>query len=133
MKEKTYVEDINRSIYDFKDEETADKFFKLEGGLTPEIVDQIADEKDDVDFGWRRVAVVCLRVRAKGKRCVGAYRNCRAQRNGVWRGAARLGGDSSCHSEPKNPQQGFGNKQAYLGCHKIRREFEFCKNMGGSS
>ncbi len=61
MKEKTYVEDINRSIYDFKDEETADKFFKLEGGLTPEIVDQIADEKDDVDW-MREFRQRCLKI-----------------------------------------------------------------------
>ena len=33
MKEKTYVEDIDRSIYDIKVEEK--DVFKVEGGLTP--------------------------------------------------------------------------------------------------
>ena len=37
MKEKTYVEDIDRNIYDFKDEEK--DAYKLKAGLTPEIVE----------------------------------------------------------------------------------------------
>ena len=45
MKEKTYVEDIDRSIYDIKVEEK--DVFKVEGGLTPEIVDRISEEKND--------------------------------------------------------------------------------------
>ena len=43
--EKTYVEDIDRSIYDIKDEEK--DAFKLEEGLTPDIVQQISKEKKD--------------------------------------------------------------------------------------
>ena len=36
MKEKSQVEDIDRSIYDIKDE--SKDSFKLQAGLTPEIV-----------------------------------------------------------------------------------------------
>ena len=49
-KEKTYVDDIDRSIYDFRFEEK--DFFKVEGGLTPEIVKQISQEKNDPE--WMR-------------------------------------------------------------------------------
>ena len=43
MKEKTYVEDIDRNIYDFKyDDKDA---YKLKAGLTPEIVEQLSKEK----------------------------------------------------------------------------------------
>ena len=45
MKEKTYVEDIDRNIYDFKyDDKDA---YKLKAGLTPEIVEQLSKEKHD--------------------------------------------------------------------------------------
>ena len=43
--EKTYVEDVDRSIYDFRDDEK--DVFKLSAGLTPEIVQQISKEKHD--------------------------------------------------------------------------------------
>ena len=43
--EKTYVEDVDRSIYDFKDDEK--DAFKLSAGLTPAIVEQISREKHD--------------------------------------------------------------------------------------
>ena len=45
MKEKTYVEDINRSIYDFRNEYKDN--FKIAAGLTPELVSQISKEKND--------------------------------------------------------------------------------------
>ena len=45
MEEKTYVDDIDRSIYDIKDEEK--DAYKLEAGLTPEIVQQLSKEKND--------------------------------------------------------------------------------------
>ena len=50
MKEKTKVEDIDRSIYDFRyaDEDA----YKVEEGLTEKIVNQISDEKNDPD--WMR-------------------------------------------------------------------------------
>lgn len=50
MKEKTYVEDVNRTVYDVKDLETEDKFFKVDSGLTPEIVEQISKEKNDPEW-----------------------------------------------------------------------------------
>lgn len=45
MKEKTYVDDIDRSIYDVKDDEK--DFYRVKEGLTPEIVEQISREKKD--------------------------------------------------------------------------------------
>lgn len=45
MKEKTYVDDIDRSIYDIKNPEK--HAYRLEQGLTPEIVGQISREKQD--------------------------------------------------------------------------------------
>ena len=40
MKEKTYVEDIDRSMYDFRNEEK--DTYKVKEGLTPAIVEQIS-------------------------------------------------------------------------------------------
>lgn len=45
MREKTYVEDIDRSIYDVKDEER--DVYKVDEGLTEAIVEQISREKKD--------------------------------------------------------------------------------------
>lgn len=45
MREKTYVEDIDRNKYDFRyDEKDA---YKVKEGLTPEIVEKISREKHD--------------------------------------------------------------------------------------
>ena len=45
MKEKTYIEDIDRNKYDFRyDEKDA---YKVKEGLTPEIVEKISREKND--------------------------------------------------------------------------------------
>ncbi len=52
MKDKSQIEDINRSLYDFKDEETEENFYKLEEGLTPDIVEKISKEKNDPE--WMR-------------------------------------------------------------------------------
>jgi len=49
-KEKTYVEDINRTMYDYKDEENDENFYKVDAGLTPDIVDQISKEKNDPEW-----------------------------------------------------------------------------------
>lgn len=48
MKEKTYVADINRNIYDFKNEEK--DVYRINAGLTPEIVDKISAEKNDPEW-----------------------------------------------------------------------------------
>lgn len=45
MKEKTYVDDIDRSVYDIKDKEN--DAYKVKAGLTPEIVENISKEKND--------------------------------------------------------------------------------------
>lgn len=45
MEEKTYVEDIDRSVYDLRNED-ADAY-RIRGGLTPAIVEQISKEKND--------------------------------------------------------------------------------------
>ena len=45
MKEKTYVDDIDRSIYDIKDKEN--DAYKVKAGLTPEIDEKISKEKND--------------------------------------------------------------------------------------
>ena len=45
MKEKTYVQDIERNIYDFKDEE--EDAYRINAGLTPEIVEKLSKEKND--------------------------------------------------------------------------------------
>ena len=52
MKEKTYVEDVNRSLYDFRYEEAEGDFFRVDEGLTEDIVRQISKEKNDPD--WMR-------------------------------------------------------------------------------
>ena len=48
MKEKTFVDDVNRSIYDFRYEEKDS--YRVSGGLTPEIIEQISKEKHDPDW-----------------------------------------------------------------------------------
>ena len=45
MADKTYVADIDRSIYDIKDDEKA--AYKVNEGLTPDIVQKISEEKHD--------------------------------------------------------------------------------------
>lgn len=60
-KEKAQVEDINRSLYDFKDVETEENFYKLEEGLTPDIVEQISKEKNDPEW-MREFRLHCLDV-----------------------------------------------------------------------
>ncbi len=50
MAEKTYVADVDRSLYDFRGGE--EDAYKVEQGLTPEIVDQISREKNDPE--WMR-------------------------------------------------------------------------------
>lgn len=48
MKERTQVEDIDRNMYDFKKDEK--DYYKVDEGLTPEIVEQISDEKNDPEW-----------------------------------------------------------------------------------
>ena len=48
MKEKTFVDDVDRSLYDFRYEEK--DFYKVDEGLTPEIVKKISAEKKDPEW-----------------------------------------------------------------------------------
>ena len=48
MREKSHVEDINRSIYDVKDTNTTG--YHVDEGLTEEIVEQISKEKNDPEW-----------------------------------------------------------------------------------
>ena len=50
MKEKTQVSDIDRNIYDIKDDEK--DAYRIEEGLTKEIVEKLSKEKNDPD--WMR-------------------------------------------------------------------------------
>ena len=45
LKEKTYVEDVDRSVYDIRDAEN--DAYRMESGLTTEIVEKLSKEKDD--------------------------------------------------------------------------------------
>ena len=45
MREKSLVEDIDRSIYDIREEEK--DAYRMEAGLTPEIIDKLSKEKGD--------------------------------------------------------------------------------------
>ena len=42
MSEKTYVDDINRNLYDFRNEESDKNTVRFDEGLTPEIVEKIS-------------------------------------------------------------------------------------------
>ena len=48
MKEKSQVADINRSVYDIRDEEK--DAYRIEEGLTPAIIDKISEEKHDPEW-----------------------------------------------------------------------------------
>ena len=48
MKEKTIVSDIDRNIYNIKDEEKDN--YRIEAGLTPEIVEHLSREKHDPEW-----------------------------------------------------------------------------------
>ena len=50
MKQKTQIEEINNNIYDFKKEDNYD--FKIKKGLTPEIISEISEQKNDPQ--WMR-------------------------------------------------------------------------------
>jgi len=59
--EKTIVNDIDRSFYDFRFEEKEDEIFKVEEGLTEEIVLEISKEKGDPDW-MRDFRLQCLKI-----------------------------------------------------------------------
>ena len=49
-KEKTYVDDVDRSLYDFRYGYNEEDYYKVAAGLTPEIVIQISEEKNDPEW-----------------------------------------------------------------------------------
>ncbi len=49
---KTQVNDIDRSLYDFRYEESDRDFYRMESGLSENIIKKISDEKEDPD--WMR-------------------------------------------------------------------------------
>ncbi len=51
-KERAEVNDIDRSMYDFRYEEKDSDFYKIQEGLTPEIVEEISEKKGDPQ--WMR-------------------------------------------------------------------------------
>lgn len=50
--EKIDISDINREFYDFRYEESEKDFFRIEAGLSPEIVKKLSEEKGDPE--WMR-------------------------------------------------------------------------------
>ena len=42
---KTSIEEVNRNIYDIKNKDEYD--FKIKKGLTPEIINEISNQKND--------------------------------------------------------------------------------------
>ena len=47
MKERTYVDDVDRSVYDIKDEEN--DAYRIKSGLDASIVEKISKERSRVD------------------------------------------------------------------------------------
>ncbi len=47
MEQKTQINDINRDFYDFRYEESEQDFYRIESGLTPDIIEKISEEKGD--------------------------------------------------------------------------------------
>ena len=45
MKEKSQIGDIDRSVYDIRDEEN--NAYRMQEGLTPQIIERLSKEKDD--------------------------------------------------------------------------------------
>lgn len=59
MKEKSHVEDIDRSIYDIKDKEN--DAYRMKSGLTPEIITKLSQEKNDPAW-MRQFRLEALRI-----------------------------------------------------------------------
>lgn len=59
MKEKTMVDDLDRSMYDFRYEE--DKSAMLDEGITPQVIMEISEEKNDPDW-MREFRLKCLDI-----------------------------------------------------------------------
>ncbi len=51
-KDAILLDDVDRELYDFKDEEKAEDFYKVDEGLTADIIKAISEEKNDPE--WMR-------------------------------------------------------------------------------
>lgn len=51
-KDAILLDDVNRELYDFKDEERDEDFYKVDEGLTADIIREISEEKNDPE--WMR-------------------------------------------------------------------------------
>lgn len=59
--EKTQIADIDRSLYDFRYEESDKDFYKIRAGLDESIVEKISDEKQDPEW-MRQWRLKCLKL-----------------------------------------------------------------------
>lgn len=59
MKEKTWIDEVDRSLYDFRYGYDDEHYYKVNEGLTPEIVETISREKDDPAW-MREFRLKCL-------------------------------------------------------------------------
>lgn len=59
--EKTQIADIDRSLYDFRYEESDNDFYKIRAGLDESIVEKISDEKKDPEW-MREWRLKCLKL-----------------------------------------------------------------------
>ncbi len=59
--EKQTVADVDRTLYDFKDDESGSSFYRIEEGLTRDIVLQVSEEKHDPDW-MRDFRLKCLEI-----------------------------------------------------------------------
>ena len=55
------IKDINRDFYDFRYEESENEFYRIESGLTPDIIEKISDEKGDPQW-MREFRLKCLNI-----------------------------------------------------------------------
>ena len=58
---KQEIKDINRDFYDFRYEESENEFYRIESGLTPDIIEKISDEKGDPQW-MREFRLKCLNI-----------------------------------------------------------------------
>ena len=66
MKEKTQIADVDRSLYDFRYDYDDENYYKVNEGLTREIVETISKEKDDPAW-MREFRLKCLDLYYKHK------------------------------------------------------------------
>ena len=59
--EKTQIADIDRSLYDFRYDESDKDFYKIRAGLDESIVEKISDEKQDPEW-MRQWRLKCLKL-----------------------------------------------------------------------